>query len=111
MQLFYSPEIQPNANHFVFSKDESKHIVKVLRKKVDDLLYITNGKGTLFTGKLTVANDKSCSVAIVSSSQTPAKPYRLHVAIAPTKMNDRMEWFLEKATEIGIDEITPILCL
>ena len=110
MQLFYSSEITTTDTNFIFNKEESRHIYKVLRKKVDDILYITNGKGYLFTGRIVVANDKSCSVAIIDSSYTPPKPYKLHVAIAPTKMNDRMEWFLEKATEIGIDEITPILC-
>lgn len=110
MQLFYSPEIASKDTSFVFNKDESRHIHKVLRKKIDDTLFITNGKGFLFTGKITVANDKSCHVTIIEESFFPPKPYKLHIAIAPTKMNDRMEWFLEKATEIGVDEITPILC-
>lgn len=110
MQLFYSPEIASKDTSFTFNKDESRHIHKVLRKKIDDILFITNGKGFLFTGKIIVANDKSCCVTIIEESFIPPKPYKLHIAIAPTKMNDRMEWFLEKATEIGIDEITPILC-
>lgn len=110
MQLFYSPDINQTNQHFTFNKEESKHIVKVLRKTVNDTLYITNGKGWLFTAKITVANIKSCTISIVSQTLQPKKKYSLHLAVAPTKMNDRYEWFLEKATEIGIDSITPILC-
>ena len=111
MQLFYNKDISSNDSQFTFDKTESKHIVKVLRKKEDDLLYITNGKSELFTVKIILANDKRCLVEILIC-ETKHKPwnYNLHVAIAPTKNNDRLEWFLEKATEIGIDEITPIIC-
>ena len=111
MQLFYNKDITSNNSQFTFDKTESRHIVKVLRKKEDDLLHITNGKNELFTVKIILANDKRCLVEIINS-ETKTKPwnYNLHVAIAPTKNNDRLEWFLEKATEIGIDEITPIIC-
>jgi 16S rRNA (uracil1498-N3)-methyltransferase len=110
MQLFYTPEITTETTTYTFSKDESKHIVRVLRKRVDDVLQITNGKGTIFSAKITVADQKNCSVAIISHEFQQPKNYALHLAVAPTKMNDRFEWFLEKATEIGIDTITPILC-
>ena len=82
-----------------------------MRKKEDDVLKITNGKGYLFDAKISIANDKKCIAEIIAVEEKP-KPwnYYLHVAIAPTKNNDRLEWFLEKATEIGIDEITPIIC-
>ena len=111
MQLFYNKDISSNNSQFTFDKTESRHIIKVLRKKEDDLLHITNGKNELFTVKIILANDKRCLVEIINS-ETKTKPwnYNLHVAIAPTKNNDRLEWFLEKATEIGIDEITPIIC-
>ncbi|PHR74035.1 MAG: 16S rRNA (uracil(1498)-N(3))-methyltransferase [Lutibacter sp.] len=111
MQLFYNPEINDNSSQFTFDKIESRHIVKVLRKKEGDTLFITNGKGQLFTAEVLFANDKKCTVNIINV-EVKEKPwnYYLHIAIAPTKNNDRLEWFLEKATEIGIDEITPIIC-
>lgn len=111
MQLFYNPNIENNTQEIFFNKDESRHIVRVLRKQEGGILYITNGKGFLFTAAITFANDKKC-VANIINVEEKTKPWRyyLHVAIAPTKNNDRLEWFLEKATEIGIDEITPIIC-
>jgi len=111
MQLFYNPDISSVTSQFTFDKIESRHIVKVLRKKEGDTLHITDGKGYLFTCQILIANDKKCSAAIVASKEiSNNRGYFLHIAIAPTKNNDRMEWFLEKATEIGIDEITPIIC-
>jgi len=111
MQLFYNPHINHTLSQFSFDKIESRHIVKVLRKTEGDILYITDGKGTLFTAEITLASDKKCVVQIVSKEKKQKHwDYYLHVVIAPTKNNDRFEWFLEKATEIGIDEITPILC-
>jgi 16S rRNA (uracil1498-N3)-methyltransferase len=110
MQLFYSPEISNNDKQYTFNKEESKHIVKVLRKKEGDLLTITNGRLELFNVEITIADTKKCLVKIKSIIHKKKHHYKLHIAIAPTKMNDRMEWFLEKATEIGIDEITPVFC-
>lgn len=110
MQLFYAPEITEVDLSFNFDKEESKHIVKVLRKKIGDHLCLTNGKGYLFEAKLTIADIKHCSVAILSAKFQKKHNYNLHLAVAPTKMNDRYEWFLEKATELGIDEITPLIC-
>jgi len=111
MQLFYNSEITTETKQITFDKIESKHIVRVLRKKTNDILKITNGKGFLFEVKIILASDKKCLAEVISFEEKP-KPwdYYLHIAIAPTKLNDRIEWFLEKATEIGIDEITPIIC-
>ncbi len=111
MQLFYTPNITTVTDTFSFDKTESKHIIKVLRKKTSDKLFITNGKNQLFTSEIIISNDKNCTVRIINV-ETKEKPwnYNLHIAMAPTKNIDRFEWFLEKATEIGIDEITPILC-
>ena len=111
MQLFYNSNIDTNTSSITFDKIESRHIVRVLRKKESDILHITNGKGFLFDAEITIASDKKCIAEIISHQEKP-KPwnYYLHIAIAPTKNNDRIEWFLEKATEIGIDEITPIIC-
>ena len=111
MQLFYNPDLTKETTQITFDKIESRHIVRVLRKKEDAILHITNGKGFLFDAKIIIASDKKC-VAEIIDIQEKTKPwnYYLHIAIAPTKNNDRIEWFLEKATEIGIDEITPIIC-
>lgn len=111
MQLFYSPDISEISESYTFDKTESRHIVRVLRKSEGDQLKITNGKGYLFTAEVSVASDKKCIVNIINcAKKDKAWSYHLHIAVAPTKLNDRMEWFLEKATEIGIDEITPIIC-
>ena len=111
MQLFYNSEISLETKQITFDKIESKHIVRVLRKKENDILKITNGKGYLFEVKINFANDKKCLADIIAVKEKKnPRNYYLHIAIAPTKNNDRIEWFLEKATEIGIDEITPIIC-
>ena len=110
MQLFYNPVINENTTQFSFDREESKHIIKVLRKSVGDTLHITNGKGWLFNAEITIADIKNCVANIVLKELQKKHDYHLHVAVAPTKMNDRYEWFLEKATEIGIDSITPIIC-
>lgn len=110
MQHFYNPNITEQTIQFSFDKEESKHIVKVLRKTTGDILHITNGQDWLFTAKITIPDLKSCLVTIISKELKTKRPYNLHLAVAPTKMNDRYEWFLEKATEIGVDTITPIIC-
>lgn len=110
MQLFFNSAIDSSCESFVFDKDESKHIIKVLRKKEGDILHVTNGLGFLFETVITLASDSKCTVKIVSFEEEPSPTYPLHLVVAPTKMNDRFEWFLEKATEIGIQEITPIIC-
>ena len=108
MQLFYldNPE-----KEIALTSEESKHVIKVLRKKERDMLNFTDGKGNLFIAEIIIADSRRTSVRIVKSEQKPKQHnYHLHIAIAPTKNMDRFEWFLEKATEIGIDEITPIIC-
>jgi 16S rRNA (uracil1498-N3)-methyltransferase len=110
MQLFYNPNINETTESFSFDKEESKHIIKVLRKKDSDMLFVTNGLGYLFETEITLASDNKCTVKIIAVEKSDASKYHLHLAVAPTKMNDRYEWFLEKATEIGVHEITPIIC-
>ena len=110
MQLFFNSNIDLDTRQVTFDKIESKHIVRVLRKKEGDPIFITDGKGVLFHCQITSANDKKCIVSIHhQEKKDPFKEYYLHVAIAPTKNMGRLEWFLEKATEIGIHEITPII--
>ncbi len=110
MQLFYNPDLDESASHFTFPEDESKHIIKVLRKKMDDILHITNGKGQTFEAKIIDANPKKCKAEVISNSKKHQKMHWFHLVVAPPKSNDRFEWFLEKATEIGVNEITPIIC-
>lgn len=111
MQLFYNSGLSDSSTDLSFDRTESRHIVKVLRKKEGDLLHITNGKNFLFNAIISSANDKKCTVKIVEViPQKPKHQYRVHVAMAPTKNNSRFEWFLEKATEIGVDSIYPIIC-
>ena len=108
MQLFY---LENPKDEIILSAEESKHATKVLRKKEGDILNFTDGKGYFYKAKITVADTRKCRLEIVSSEQKEKQHnYHLHIAIAPTKNMDRFEWFLEKATEIGIDEITPIIC-
>ena len=109
MNLFYDPLI--NGQFYSLSQEESKHISRVLRKKEGDTVYFTDGKGWFYETIITIANTKNCEVEILRKYEgTDNRPFRIHIAIAPTKINDRFEWFLEKTTEIGIDEITPIIC-
>ncbi len=107
MRLFYAKNIE--MPDFTFDEQESKHIAKVLRLKSGDKLYLTDGKGFFYEAEISEITKKKCSVNILKKEQQTKHDYYLHVAISPTKNNDRIEWFLEKATEIGIDEITPLL--
>lgn len=110
MNLFYHPHSNAGDKQIVFEKEESRHITKVLRNKPGDILHITNGRGNLFTVRLTSVTPKLSLAEVLESKKEAAPSYRLHMAVAPTKNNDRYEWFLEKATEIGIHTITPIIC-
>lgn len=104
MHLFYEPNIltQPYLN-----EDDSKHAVKVLRHKVGDLLNLVDGKGNWVTAKIVNTNFANLKLDIQTTVNEYNKvDYYIHIAIAPTKNTDRLEWFLEKAVEIGVDEIT-----
>jgi 16S rRNA (uracil1498-N3)-methyltransferase len=110
MQLFYNSEIKSGDKTFTFDKEESKHIIKVLRKQEGHKIHITNGLGYLFISEIVLGLEKKCEVKINEQHFFKPTNFYTHIAVAPTKMLDRMEWFLEKATEIGIHEITPIIC-
>lgn len=107
--LFYCTKIE---NGFAqFDEEESRHLLTVLRRKAGDRLQLTDGKGMLYEAELAETGKRHALARILSQTPAPPeRPARLHVAIAPTKQIERFEWFLEKATEIGADEITPLLC-
>jgi 16S rRNA (uracil1498-N3)-methyltransferase len=95
----------------ILNEDESLHCVKVLRHKVGDIIRVIDGNGTVAVGKIEAAHAKQCAVSLVSKELIkPSRNYHLHIAIAPTKNIERTEWFVEKAVEIGIDEISLIRC-
>lgn len=109
MQLFYAPDITPPL--YTFDEQESGHCVRVLRLKQGDRLHLTDGRGTLYEAEVVDAHPKRCSVRVVGEQSCfEQRAYRLTVAVAPTKNLDRLEWFVEKATESGIDRIVPLLC-
>jgi 16S rRNA (uracil1498-N3)-methyltransferase len=109
MYLFFLPEVEERLNRL--STEESWHCVKVLRLTEEDIIHLTDGKGNLYECAIRKADHKGCIVETMRSvPQPPERPYRLHIGIAPTKSMDRLEWFMEKATEIGIEEITPVFC-
>ena len=107
MQLFYAPDITPPL--YTLSEEESKHCVRVLRLGRGDTLHITDGRGNLFCCQITDDNPKRCVVRVTTTqTQWEPLPYRLVMAVAPTKNADRFEWFLEKATEVGVSAIVPL---
>jgi len=109
MNLFFSKEISPPL--FTFNPEESRHIVKVLRLTKHHRISITDGAGRLYSGKIVDDNIKKCTVELDDTVVLEQKKdYKLHIAIALTKNLSRIEWFVEKAVEVGIDEITPMLC-
>ena len=108
MQLFFTENTN---DEFILPSEESKHITKVLRKKEGDKINFTDGKGNLIIAEITTSDIRKTRVKVIEKIEKEKQHnYYLHIAIAPTKKMDRFEWFLEKATEIGIDEITPIIC-
>lgn len=109
MHLFYAPELETNTH--VLSEEESRHCIKSLRLAKGDVIYLTDGKGAVHESRIIEARQERCVVEIQSSRYDYGKRnYHLHLAIAPTKNIKRFEWFLEKSTEIGVDEITPLRC-
>lgn len=109
MQLFYAPGLR--GDHHTLDEQESKHVIRVLRKHVGDSILLTDGKGKFYTGELMNNDPRRCELRIIDiSDDSGRRVYRLTIAIAPTKNINRLEWFLEKATEIGVDEIIPIIC-
>lgn len=107
--LFYCPKIE---NGFAqLDEEESRHLLSVLRRKVGDRLQLTDGQGFFYEAEISETGKRHALARIISKKAAPPeRPARLHIALAPTKQIERFEWFLEKAVEIGVDEITPLLC-
>lgn len=107
MQLFYAPEITPP--DYTLSEEESKHCVRVLRLKAGDPIHLTDGRGALYRARVVDDHPKRCRVEIEDETN-PFEPldYSLTMAVAPTKNNERYEWFLEKATEVGVERFIPL---
>lgn len=119
MYLFYTPELVNHpellASNFVqsffLSEEESAHCVRVLRYNRGDQILLTDGCGTTYTALIVNPHPKHCEFQVVAcQKQQPSHHFHLHIAIAPTKNVERLEWMVEKCTEIGVDEITPLLC-
>ncbi|HRQ29834.1 MAG TPA: RsmE family RNA methyltransferase [Saprospiraceae bacterium] len=108
MNLFLTEEIDRDEAYL--TGEELNHCTRVMRYQTGDEIHLTDGKGHLFTGKIKSISGKKCSIQILDSKQGVKHPYHLHIGIAPTKNISRFEWFLEKAVEIGVDEVTPIIC-
>ena len=108
MYLFYCPDIETCQT---LSEEESAHCVRVLRYTAGDEILITDGMGTTYTARITNPHPKHCDFEILSrEKQEKHHAFHLHIAVAPTKNIERMEWAIEKCVEIGVDEITPLLC-
>lgn len=108
MHLFYTPDLELEEGEFYsLNKEESSHCIKVLRLKEKDTICLTNGKGRFVFAQITDAMPKACSFIVTKAQDEYAKrTYRIHLAVAPTKNMNRMEWFIEKAVEMGIDKIS-----
>lgn len=108
MHVFYTPDIQVSNE---LPEEEAQHCTRVLRLNIGDEITLTDGKGNFYQAEITAATNKRCQVAIKETRyQEPLWPCHLHIAMAPTKNMDRNEWFAEKATEIGFDELTFLNC-
>jgi 16S rRNA (uracil1498-N3)-methyltransferase len=108
MELFYSDDIVNGI--CCLEKDESGHCIKVLRHRCGDEISVIDGHGTLYRCRISSDNPKGVEATVISSEENwGGHPYRLHLAVCPTKNNDRYEWFAEKACEIGIDAISPVI--
>lgn len=108
MHIFYTPDITHNT--YTLNEEESKHCVRVLRLTTGSIVNLVDGKGGFYTAEITSDNPKKVSLSILKvETEFHKRNHYLHIAVAPTKNIDRIEWFLEKATELGIDEVTPII--
>lgn len=108
MNLFYQPLLTEGTLHL--DADESRHVVKVLRKKKGDVIKLTDGKKSFYDVRILNPDAHRCTFEIIKKIPEASRDYSIHIAISPTKNADRIEWFVEKAVEFGIDEITLMEC-
>ncbi|MGC4022671.1 MAG: 16S rRNA (uracil(1498)-N(3))-methyltransferase [Cyclobacteriaceae bacterium] len=108
MNLFYQPEIPQGVHHL--DREESHHAIRVLRMNEGQSIELTDGKGSFYVAKISKADPKKCEFEILENKPAQRDYFHIHIAIAPTKNADRIEWFVEKATEIGVDQISFMLC-
>lgn len=108
MNLFYQPAIAQGILHL--DPDESRHAVKVLRMQIGDTIDLTDGHGFLYRAFINDADPKKCGFTITEKKGTPARDFNISIAVAPTKNSDRIEWFIEKAVEVGVEKIHLLLC-
>ncbi|GGK69196.1 16S rRNA (uracil(1498)-N(3))-methyltransferase [Rufibacter glacialis] len=111
MHLFFTPDLLPSDTSYTLSEEESKHCTRVLRLGQGDAVTLIDGQGGMFEAQIAEPNPKKTKISILRHhAEYQKRPYQIHVAVAPTKNMDRMEWFVEKAVEMGIDEITFLQC-
>ena len=110
LPFFYKEDLIASDTTVVLDEATSKHVVQVLRMQNGEQLQLTNGKGDLFTVEITDNNRKRCTVKMIQTFAIQHSPFNITIAISPVKNNTRFEWFLEKATEIGVSEIIPLIC-
>lgn len=109
MHIFYTPDL--SGNNYTLNEPESKHCIRVLRLEKGNEITLVDGRGGYFVAEIVDPSPKRCSVKVIKSEFSFGKRnFQVHIAIAPTKNIERIEWFLEKATEIGIESVTPLLC-
>lgn len=107
--FFYAADLNERNSHYSLDETSVRHCVQVLRKKEGDIIMLTNGIGKLFECIIEKASKKECLVSIQEMKEVPASPAKVGIGISFTKNISRIEWFLEKATEIGITDIYPLL--
>ncbi|WP_158798598.1 16S rRNA (uracil(1498)-N(3))-methyltransferase [Pedobacter sp. L105] len=109
MHVFYTPDI--NHSEYILNEEESRHCMKVLRLVIGDVVHLIDGRGGLYEAEIIGETKRNVTLHVLKTTEGYSKRnHHLHIAVAPTKNIDRLEWFLEKATEIGIDQITPLIC-
>lgn len=110
LPFFYEASLDLSARSLVLDEPTSKHVVQVLRMAEGELLQLTDGKGNLFTAQIAEANRKRCQVTVTGVSSIPPPPHRTTIAVSPVKNASRFEWLLEKATEMGVQQLVPLIC-
>jgi len=108
LNLFYQPAISEGVHHL--DPDESRHAIKVLRLQTGDQLQLTDGKGSFYETIITIADSKKCCFSVEEKRTISPRKFSISIAVAPTKNIDRMEWFVEKSVELGVEEIHFMLC-